>query len=83
MIKCPICRAELTRGMPFCPICGTSLGFPFRPLIAGLFLLGICLLTLRFMSEPYCYIVAAPLAILALLPLGLTGFIFFRSLPGR
>ena len=80
MVKCAICGARLEKGMPFCPICGAPLGFPFKLLVIGLGLLGACLLTLYYIPSPYGYALAVPFGILSLLPLGGAGFIVFRKL---
>lgn len=82
MIKCPHCGAEFARGIPFCPICGATLGFSFRPVIAALIHSAIGGLALHFIPPPYCYAVALPFAVLALISLGAAGFGLFRSIFG-
>jgi hypothetical protein len=66
--------------MTFCLICGAPLGFPFKLLFIGAGIFCACLLALTYMASPYSYIVAVPLAILALVPLGGAGFILYRKI---
>ena len=80
MIKCPVCGAELARGTPFCPICGSALGFSLQPLIAALIHLALCALALTLIPKPYAYAAAVPFALLALLSLGATGLGIYRAL---
>jgi hypothetical protein len=80
LIKCSVCGAELARGTPFCPICGSALSFSFRPVIAGLIHLALCLLAMTFIPKPWAYFAAAPFAILALLSFGAGAFGLYRSL---
>ncbi|MGO9484038.1 MAG: hypothetical protein ACLPX9_05580 [Rhodomicrobium sp.] len=80
MIKCPVCGAELARGIPLCPICGSPLSFSFRPLIAGLIHLALCALALNFIPKPYAYFAAAPFGLLALMSFGAAGLGLYRSL---
>ena len=60
--------------MPLCPICGAALSFSFRPVIAGLIHLALCLLAMTFIPKPWAYFAAAPFAILALLWFGAGAF---------
>ena len=83
MIKCPVCGAELARGIPLCPICGASLGFSFRPVIAGLIHLALCALALYIIPKPYSYFAAAPFTLLALISFGAAGFGLYRGLLRR
>ncbi len=80
MIKCSVCGAELAHGTPFCPICGAMLSFSFRPLIAGLIHLALCLAALYFIPKPYAYFPAAPFALLALMSFGAAALGLYRSL---
>ena len=80
MIKCPHCGAEFAPGIPFCPICGATLSFSFRPVIAGLIHSALGALALQFMPPPYSYVAALPFALLALMSFGAGGLGLYRSL---
>jgi hypothetical protein len=80
LIKCPVCGAEIGYDTPFCPICGAMLSFSFRPLIAGLIHLAICLAALHFIPAPYAYIPAVLFGVLALLSLGAATLGLYRAL---
>jgi hypothetical protein len=56
------------------------LSFSFRPLIAGLIHLALCLAALYFIPKPYSYFAAAPFALLALMSFGAAAFGLYRAL---
>ncbi len=56
------------------------LSFSFRPLMAGLIHLALCLAALYFIPKPYSYFPAALFALLALMSFGAAALSLYRSL---
>jgi hypothetical protein len=80
LIKCPDCGAEVARGIPFCPVCGASLSFTFRPFLFALIYFLLCCAALYFIPRPYSFFACAPFLLLGLLAFGAGSLGAYRAL---